>query len=101
MEISAHRRREQAEDATQMTTLTRRRALQTAAVATTALSMPFVRGARAAGSLSVAFWDHWVPGANEPLRKLCQDWADKEKVAISIDFVTSNGDKDLLTLAAE
>ena len=84
-----------------MTTLTRRRALQTAAVATTALSMPFVRGAQAAGSLSVAFWDHWVPGANEPLRKLCQDWADKEKVAISIDFVTSNGDKDLLTLAAE
>jgi len=84
-----------------MTTLTRRRVLETAAVATTALSVPFVRGARAAGSLSVAFWDHWVPGANEPLRKLCQDWADKEKVAISIDFVTSNGDKDLLTLAAE
>src|SRR5437764_1545796 len=81
--------------------VTRRTVLQTAGLGGAALAMPFVRGAHAAGTLSVAFWDHWVPGANEPLRKLCQDWADKEKVDIKIDFVTSNGDKDLLTLAAE
>src|SRR3954466_13480005 len=82
-------------------TTTRRTVLRTAALATAVLATPFVRGAHAAGKLSVAFWDHWVPGANEPLRKLCQEWADKEKVDIAIDFVTSNGDKDLLTVAAE
>ena len=40
---------------------------------------PFVRGAHAAGKLSVAFWDHWVPGANDVLDKLCQEWADEGK----------------------
>ena len=60
-----------------------------------------MRGAHAAGKLTVAFWDHWVPGANAPLEKLCQEWADKEKVELKVDFVTSNGDKDLLTVAAE
>jgi ABC-type glycerol-3-phosphate transport system substrate-binding protein len=65
------------------------------------LSAPFVRGAHAAGRLSVGFWDHWVPGANEPLAQLCREWADKEKVDLKIDFITSNGDKDLLTAAAE
>ena len=80
--------------------LTRRTVLG-AAAATTALAAPFVRGAYAAGSLSVGYWDHWVPGANEPLRKLSQEWADKEKVDLSIDFITSSGDKLALTAAAE
>jgi len=43
-------------------TMTRRRVLGTAAMATTAFAAaPFVRGAHAAGKLSVAFWDHWCP----------------------------------------
>ena len=41
------------------------------------------------------------PGANEPLEKLCREWAEKEKVELKTDFITSNGDKDLLTVAAE
>src|ERR1041384_6304744 len=84
-----------------MARLTRRSVLQTGAAATTLLGAPFVRGAYAAGSLSVGFWDHWVPGANGPLEKLCYEWAEKEKVDIKVDFITSNGDKDLLTAAAE
>src|SRR5712672_4050257 len=83
------------------TGLSRRRVLATAAAATAALSAPFVRGAHAAGKLAVGFWDHWVPGGNDPLEKLCREWAEKEKVDIKIDFITSNGDKDLLTAAAE
>jgi hypothetical protein len=75
--------------------------LQTGAVAAAASTLPFVRGAHAAGKLSAAFWDHWVPGANDTLTKLCQEWADKEKVEIKIDFVTSQGDKLMLTAAAE
>src|SRR5437764_6174139 len=83
-------------------TMTRRRVLGTAAMATTALAAaPFVRGAHAAGKLSVAFWDHWVPGANDAMTKLCKAWADKEKVDLQIDFVTSQGDKLMLTAAAE
>src|ERR1700720_2729057 len=84
-----------------MATTTRRSVLQTAAAATTLLATPLVRSAHAAGKLSVGFWDHWVPGANEPLDKLCREWADKEKVELKTDFITSNGDKDLLTVAAE
>jgi hypothetical protein len=29
------------------------------------------------------------------------EWAEKEKVEITVDLITSNGDKDLLTLMAE
>src|SRR3954454_16360903 len=79
----------------------RRRVLQTGAAATTLLATPFVRGAHASGKLSVGFWDHWVPGANAPLEKLCREWAEKEKIDIKVDFITSNGDKDSLTAAAE
>src|SRR5215831_16572523 len=79
--------------------LTRRTVLQTAAGAM--LAAPFVRGAHAAGKLSFGTWDHWVPGASEVLGKLCREWAEKEKVDLTFDLITSNGDKDLLTLMAE
>ena len=78
---------------------TRRSLLQTAA--TSVLAAPFVHGAFAAGRLAVGFWDHWVPGANNTLTKLCQEWAAKEKVDISIDYITSQADKLNLTQAAE
>src|SRR5215468_8018847 len=80
---------------------TRRTILRTAALASTAVAAPFVRGAFAAGKLSCGFWDHWVPTATSPLEQLCREWAAKEKVDITVDFITSNGDKDLLTMAAE
>src|SRR2546423_4012515 len=85
----------------EMLTLTRRSLLKTAAMATTAIAVPFVRGAHAGGKLSCGFWDHWVPGANEPLAKLCREWADKEKVDLKIDFITTQGDKLNMTIAAE
>lgn len=70
----------------------------TAAVAVTA---PFVRGAHAAGKLSMGFWDHWVPNANSATEKLVREWAEKEKVEVQLDFITSQGNKLLLTGAAE
>jgi ABC-type glycerol-3-phosphate transport system substrate-binding protein len=87
-------------------TLTRRRILKTAALATPVLAAsnfaaPFVRGAFAAGKLAMGAWDHWVPGAGKELHRICQEWADKEKVELTFDLITSNGDKDLLTLMAE
>jgi ABC-type glycerol-3-phosphate transport system substrate-binding protein len=83
------------------TLLTRRTVLTTAALATTTLAAPFVRSAYAAGKLSFGTWDHWVPGASEVLGRLCREWAEKEKVDLTFDLITSNGDKDLLTLMAE
>jgi ABC-type glycerol-3-phosphate transport system substrate-binding protein len=81
-------------------TLPTRRTVLTAA-ATTVLGAPFVRGAHAAGALKVGFWDHWVPGANETMSKICNEWAAKEKVNLTIDFITSQGDKLILTAAGE
>src|SRR2546427_8043032 len=79
--------------------LSRRRLLATTAAAMVA--MPYVRGAHAAGKLSVGFWDHWVPGANDTNTALVNEWAAKEKVEVSIDYIPSAGFKNLLTIAAE
>src|ERR1041384_420780 len=79
----------------------RRFVASTAALSTAAIAAPFVRGAHAAGKLSVGFWDHWVPGANGATEKAVKEWAEKEKVEVQVDFITSQGNKLLLTTAAE
>jgi hypothetical protein len=63
--------------------------------------MPFVHGAYAAGKLSIGFWDHWVPGANKATEAAVRQWGEKEKVEVSIDYITSQGQKLVLTAAAE
>src|SRR4029078_7568164 len=80
--------------------MTRRRFLATTAAAT-AIAMPYVRGAHASGKLTMGFWDHGVPGANNTTTALVNEWAEKEKVEVSIDYITSVGNKNLLTIAAE
>jgi ABC-type glycerol-3-phosphate transport system substrate-binding protein len=65
------------------------------------LSAPFVRGAYAAGSLTIGLWDHWVPGANDVQTALIKEWGAREKVDVTIDYITSQGNKLLLTLQAE
>ncbi|MDB5557369.1 MAG: transporter substrate-binding protein, partial [Enterovirga sp.] len=81
--------------------VTRRRFLETGVATAAFVGAPFVRSAHAAGSLSVAFWDHWVPGGNKATEEIARAWAEKEKVDLKIDFVTSQGNKNLLTIAAE
>src|SRR5262245_30223949 len=82
--------------------LSRRRFMATTAAASAAMvAAPFVRTAGAAGKLSIGFWDHWVPGANDATKSLVEAWAAKEKVEVQIDFITSQGNKILLTTAAE
>ena len=65
------------------------------------ITAPYVRGAYAAGKLSIGFWDHWVPGANKASTDLVNEWAAKEKVEVQIDYITSQGNKLLLTNEAE
>ena len=82
--------------------LTRRQFVAATAMSSAALiTAPYVRGAYAAGKLSIGFWDHWVPGANDSSRALVNEWAAKEKVEVSIDYITSNNKKIELTVAAE
>lgn len=89
----------EATDATSRRT-TRRRVIKIAA-ASAALPLVHIRSGRAAGKLSVAFWDHWVPSGNDALRKQVQAWGAKNQVEVQVDFVTSVGSKNLLTIAAE
>ncbi len=82
--------------------MTRRQFLTTTAAATVAMSVgPWVRTSHSAGKLSVFLWDHWIPGANDVSRKLIMDWGKKNSVDVTVDYVTSRGDKNLITVAAE
>src|SRR5271156_5050979 len=90
------------EDVMRRLGITRRVVLENAAVGTAALlATPYVRGAHAAGRLTLGCWDHWVPGANNALTTLCNHWGEKNKVEVHIDYITSQGEKDKLTAAAE
>lgn len=73
----------------------------TAAASAAFVAAPFVRGAHAAGKITCGFWDHWVPGANKATEELCKEWGEKNKVEVQMDFITSQGNKLLLTTAAE
>ena len=64
-------------------------------------AMPYIKTARSAGKLLLGTWDHWVPGANEVLRKVCEDWGSANGVEVTVDFITSVGNKLLLTAQAE
>jgi ABC-type glycerol-3-phosphate transport system substrate-binding protein len=80
--------------------VTRRAALKLGA-ASAALPLVHIRSGRAAGKVSVAFWDHWVPEGNEVMKKQCEAFGKMHQVEVQADFVTSVGSKNLLTIAAE
>lgn len=79
--------------------LTRRTAIGLTAAA--ALPLVNIRSAGAAGKLSVALWDHWVPAGNEAMKKVVGAWAEKNKVDVQLDFLTAMGNKIMITMAAE
>src|SRR5690348_14492299 len=80
--------------------LSRRSALKIGAAAT-ALPLVHIRTAGAAGKLSLALWDHWVPTGDDAMRKLITAWAEKNKVDVQADFISSIGSKINITMAAE
>src|ERR1700755_2727981 len=81
-------------------TVSRRKAVKLGAAAA-ALPLVHIRTAAAAGKLNIGFWDHWVPGANDVMQKQVNAWADKNKVEVNADFITSSGGKLQLPRAAE
>ncbi len=78
----------------------RRKALKLAA-ASAVLPLVHIRTGRAAGKVSIAFWDHWVPSGNAVMQKQVEAWGTKNQVEVQADFITSVGSKNLLTIAAE
>jgi len=56
-------------------------------LAATAVALPIahIRTAGAAGTLNIGVWDHWVPGANDMLKKQVTTWAEKNKVDVTVD----------------
>ena len=81
--------------------ISRRRFLATTAAASALVAMPHVRGSHAAGKLSLGLWDHWVPGANKAMTEICEAWAAKEKVDLTIDYFSTQANKLSLTIAVE
>jgi ABC-type glycerol-3-phosphate transport system substrate-binding protein len=80
----------------------RRELLKSAALGSVAaIAAPYMKTSFAAGSLALGCWDHWVPGANNTFTKLCNEWGAANNVEIKIDYITSQGEKDKLTAAAE
>ncbi|MGH7040886.1 MAG: ABC transporter substrate-binding protein [Acetobacteraceae bacterium] len=80
--------------------ITRRGALKLAA-ASTALPLVHIQTAGAAGKLTCALWDHWVPAGNDAMRKVVAKWATKNHVDVHLDFLTAIGNKIDLTMGAE
>jgi ABC-type glycerol-3-phosphate transport system substrate-binding protein len=60
-----------------------------------------VHGQTTGGRLAVGFWDHWVPAGNDVVRQIVTEWAQKNRVEVQMDFITSVGNKLLLTISAE
>src|SRR5262245_19518915 len=81
--------------------VTRRSFVAGSAASAALLAAPYVRTAHAAGSLAVWMWDHWVRRATAAMEASRQTWAEKGKVDVKVDLITSQGNKLVLTVAAE
>jgi ABC-type glycerol-3-phosphate transport system substrate-binding protein len=81
--------------------LTRRQVLAGSAAAATAVPLVHVSAQGSAGRLRCGFWDHWVPAGNGALRELCAEWGTRERVEVTVDFITSTGNQIQLAIAAQ
>ena len=83
--------------------ITRRNVLRNGAgvLAATAVGAPMVHAQGTGGTIRCGFWDHWVPAGNGIMRELCQEWGQRNRVEVNIDFITSVGNQNLLTIAAQ
>jgi ABC-type glycerol-3-phosphate transport system substrate-binding protein len=83
--------------------MSRRNTLRSGAgvIAAGVLSAPMVHAQGTGGTLRCGFWDHWVPVGNDVLRRLCAEWGQRNRVEVQLDFITSVGNQNLLTIAAQ
>jgi ABC-type glycerol-3-phosphate transport system substrate-binding protein len=64
------------------------------------LRAPAVHG-QPTTTLRCGFWDHWVPAGNGALRELCAEWGRANRVEVQVDFITSVGNQNILTINAQ
>ena len=83
--------------------ITRRTLLERTALATTALvAAPLCsRRSRRRQALDRLLGPLGSRRATTPRKRSVQEWGEKNKVEVSIDYITSQGNKNLLTIAAE
>jgi hypothetical protein len=82
-----------------MASPTGRAVLESAALATTRPAMLLVCGVHAAGG--DPFRERWTPGAKDTMTGLCNEWAENEKVGTTFAFISTQGDKVILSAAVE
>ena len=82
------------------TGLTRRQVLSVGATAA-AIPLVNIRPASAATKISIGFFDHLVPAGNEVMRQQVQAWAKQANVEVQADFITTSGNRLVMTAAAE
>jgi ABC-type glycerol-3-phosphate transport system substrate-binding protein len=80
--------------------VTRRRALKIGAAAS-ALPLVHIRTAGAAGKVSIVFYDAWVPAGNIALKKQVDAFAEKNKVEVQADFLSTANNQIVITENAE
>ena len=66
-----------------------------------AIAAPYVKTSHSAGKLLLGIWSHWIPGADDNLRNILVEWGENNGVEVKVDFITSIGNKLLLTAQAE
>ncbi len=84
--------------------ITRRKLLKAGAAGAAMSTFPLVNvhGQGSGGKLALGFWDHWVGEvANEQMRAIVNEWGEQNNVEVTLDFITSVGNKNLITIAAE
>ena len=83
--------------------MTRRGVLRAGVAGTAAAALPLVNvhGQTSGGALRCAFWDHWIPNGNDTMRRLCNEWAERNRVQLTLDFVNTTGNQLQLTAAAQ
>ena len=82
--------------------VSRRTLLKASAAGSAAAALPLVNvHGQPRTTLRCGFWDHWVPAGNGALRELCAEWGQRERVDVQVDFITSTGRQNILTIAAQ
>lgn len=85
--------------------MTRRQFIKTvaaggAAIAGATAAPSLVRKAYAQKpKLSLGMWNHWVPGATDVQKAVIMEWAEKNKVDVTVDFIGPSA-TEMLTIAS-
>lgn len=84
-----------------MAKVTRRQFIKGAMVGGAAVAMPgiFHNAYAQKPKITIGAWNHWVPGATDAFKKIVDEWGEKNKVDVSVDFMGPSS-SEMLTIAS-